>query len=159
MALASLPLAGVFAQTQAGDLGERLADAFQAVFRAGVQAAIVIGSDLPTLEADDLARATAATRPGQLTVGPARDGGYYLLGLDRRDFEPHLFSGIRWSTETVLAQTLERVAAASLAVVKLREQADWDEQGDVDPQQVSPAFRCTRAALADRFGDGRALRC
>lgn len=88
-----------------GDLGERMADAFQRAFAAGGKHVIIIGSDCPELTVEILEEAFAALDTCDAIIGPARDGGYYMLGMNR--FIPELFQGIAWSTPAVLAQTFE----------------------------------------------------
>ncbi|MCS7036601.1 MAG: TIGR04282 family arsenosugar biosynthesis glycosyltransferase [Saprospiraceae bacterium] len=86
-----------------GDLGERMADAFERAFAAGGKHVIIIGSDCPELTVEILGEAFAALDICDTIIGPARDGGYYMLGMRR--FIPELFQGIAWSTPTVLEQT------------------------------------------------------
>src|SRR5262249_26894266 len=85
------------------DLGERLANAFPELLGDGDRA-VVIGSDCPDLTPALVREALAALADVDLVLGPARDGGYYLIGLRRPS--PDLFVGIPWSTDQVLAQTL-----------------------------------------------------
>lgn len=88
-----------------GDLGERMADAFQRAFAAGGKHVIIIGSDCPELTVEILEEAFAALDTCDAIIGPAHDGGYYMLGMNR--FIPELFQGIAWSTPAVLGQTFE----------------------------------------------------
>ena len=87
----------------AEDLGARLIRAFQVAFDAGQQTAIAIGTDCPALDANLLIQAFEALANHELVLGPATDGGYYLIGLRRP--MPELFRGIAWSTADVLSQT------------------------------------------------------
>ena len=112
-----------------GDLGARLEHAFAAAFAEGWPRVAVIGSDLPALSAGLLRRALAALRAHDAVLGPARDGGYYLLGLRRP--APHAFHGIAWSTERVLAQTLARLRSAGIEPFLLEMLADVDEAADL----------------------------
>ena len=107
MALAA-PGFGVLAQRD-GDLCERLEGAFEDLFRLGYDFVVVVGSDLPTIPVSSILRALVLlNRAGdRVVLGPADDGGYYLVGLKRA--HPKLFRGIEWSTSGVLDQT---VAAA-----------------------------------------------
>ena len=66
-----------------GDLGQRLAEAFENSFRAGSSASIIIGSDCPALTSEVLAAAFDSLRTNPVVFGPATDGGYYLVGLTR----------------------------------------------------------------------------
>lgn len=108
----------------AGDLGTRLTRAFAQAFERSAHPVIVIGSDCPTVSASDIHLAAAKLRDHDLVLGPATDGGYWLIGM--RQFQPSILSDIPWSTSDVLTQTLARIQSASLSVSLLREQSDID---------------------------------
>lgn len=112
-----------------GDLGMRMADAFARAFADGARQVVIVGSDLPALSAGLLRRAFALLDAHPATLGPARDGGYYLLGLTRR--VDGIFGGIAWSTPQVLAATLARFRAAGIDPPLLEELSDVDEVGDL----------------------------
>jgi uncharacterized protein len=112
-------------RTQVGaDLGERLAHAFAELLDDPACHAVVIGADCPDLEARVVEQALEALRRSDVVIGPAIDGGYYLIGLAHP--APELFAGIAWSTPRVLAQTLERTAAAGRSVEQLQPLEDLD---------------------------------
>lgn len=111
-----------------GDLGARLARSFGDAFRAGHERVVVIGSDCPYLTGDDIRTAWEGLAENDVVIGPATDGGYWLLGL--RSAQPDLFEGIDWSTASVLSQTLQRAEAAQLSVTLLRELSDVDTATD-----------------------------
>ncbi len=90
------------------DLGLRMANAFATIFNRGDSRAILIGSDLPDLPADLLSGALKALDDHDAVIGPARDGGYYLIGFRRETFLPDVFQGIEWSTNRVFAETVAR---------------------------------------------------
>ncbi len=112
-----------------GDLGARMEDAFARAFAAGAERGVIVGSDLPDLSADLLRRAFDALDAHPAVLGPARDGGYYLLGLTHP--VPGIFDGIAWSTPGVLHATLKRFQAAEIEPAMLEELADVDEAGDL----------------------------
>lgn len=114
-----------------GDLGDRLRNAFEEAFRAGHNRVVVIGSDLPAMRAELLRHALEILDEHPAVVGPARDGGYYLLGL--REPCPQVFTGIPWSTERVLEQTLQRLLSAGAAPVLLETLTDVDHAADLPP--------------------------
>lgn len=95
-----------------GDLGARLIHATESAFARHGRPMIVIGGDCPGLGAMILDAARAALRTTDVALGPAVDGGYYLIGLQRPRRE--LFRGIPWSSESVLKTTLERVRETGL---------------------------------------------
>jgi hypothetical protein len=112
-----------------GDLGARMEAAFRAAFAAGAERVVIIGSDLPDLSAALLRRAVDALDTHPAVLGPARDGGYYLLGM--RTMIPGVFTDILWSTPEVLALTLHRMRAAGIEPALLETLSDVDEAGDL----------------------------
>jgi rSAM/selenodomain-associated transferase 1 len=113
----------------AGGLGTRMEAAFRAAFEDGADRVVIIGSDLPELSAALLRRAFDALESHAAVLGPARDGGYYLLGM--RTMIDGLFDGIPWSTDEVLARTLERLGAAGIQPALLDSLSDVDEVDDL----------------------------
>ncbi|MGF1517924.1 MAG: TIGR04282 family arsenosugar biosynthesis glycosyltransferase [Nodosilinea sp.] len=116
-----------------GDLGAKLAAAFEQTFRhklaAGRKGAIAIGSDCPALGTAHLAAALKALQSADVVLGPATDGGYYLIGL--RQPQPALFEAIAWGTGQVLAQTLAAATAQGLAIELLTPLTDIDRPEDL----------------------------
>ena len=124
-------LPGARCRPQRGaDLGERMAGAIADAFSEGPTPVMVIGADAPHLPADSIAEAaTMLGGEADLVLGPAADGGYYLVGLCRP--QPELFTGIPWSTAGVLAATGERAAALGLRQHLLAPCFDVDGPGDL----------------------------
>lgn len=117
---------GMLAQRGA-DLGERLLHAAEDLLEAGFDGVCLINSDSPTLPVSLLAQSVSALRcdGDRLVLGPAIDGGYYLIGLKRA--HARLFRGIAWSTAQVLAQTLAAAAALRLPTTVLPVWYDVDD--------------------------------
>lgn len=114
---------------QGNDLGERMAQAMQQALST-YRAAIVIGTDCPELTSKDLEQAFGKLDAGNdAVIGPAADGGYYLLGLNR--LEPDLFSGIDWGSDKVLAQTLARLERNGLCYHRMSIKHDLDRPEDL----------------------------
>lgn len=111
------------------DLGERLKDAAASAFRAGAKQVVLIGTDCPALDAERLQAAFQALQRSDVVLGPAFDGGYYLIGLNGH--HPELFAGIDWGTEHVLRQTLVTIRAARCRVHLLPMLADVDHPEDL----------------------------
>ena len=113
------------------DLGERLEHAFTDLFVQGYAGALIIGSDLPTLPVEyvQLAAAQLLALDDPVVLGPARDGGYYLIGL--RKPHPELFRGVAWSTASVLAETISIARNAALPVSLVPEWYDIDSVEDL----------------------------
>jgi hypothetical protein len=112
-----------------GDLGHKLTYAFQSAFDEGHQAVAAIGTDCPSLDSATLLQAFEALKTYDLVLGPAADGGYYLIGL--RHFIPELFKGIVWSTAQVLQQTEAIAKRLALTQYRLPSLTDVDYPEDV----------------------------
>ena len=113
---------------QGQDLGERMANAFTRTFESGKDKVVLIGTDCPTLQSQHLLQAFEALTISDLVLGPARDGGYYLIGM--KSGAAYLFEGITWSTSQVLSQTLHAASQHGLIVTLLPELDDIDTQED-----------------------------
>ena len=144
---------GVLTMAQAeGDLGVRMHAACACLFERGASSVVLIGSDLPSLPPSHISAAFDALEAGaEVVLGPADDGGYYLIGLSRPT--PALFEGIVWGSAGVLQAT--RAAAAGLGL-RAHEIASWyDVDTPADLGRVlserEPA-RHTRQWLAQSAG-------
>ena len=111
-----------------GDLGQRLIAAFDSAFASEAERVVVIGSDCPDVSLCDLESAWSALRANDVVIGPATDGGYWLIGLRRR--APELFTEMPWSTNRVFAETCDRCQRLNLRLQLLRELTDVDEPAD-----------------------------
>ena len=119
-----------------GSLGRRMQGQLQRSFERGAQQVVLIGTDLPGLEVGDLTAAFAHLQQHPLVLGPAVDGGYWLIGLTRRGFEragAALMAGMPWGSSSVLEATLEAAAARRLEPALLRQQHDLDRHADLAP--------------------------
>jgi len=113
-----------------GDLGSRLAAAFSTAFARGAKRVIAIGADAPLLGPSLIRQALRVLRRRDAVLGPATDGGYYLVGLRRE--EPRIFRGIPWSTAAVLGETLRRIEGARLSRALLPPLGDVDTGADLE---------------------------
>jgi rSAM/selenodomain-associated transferase 1 len=111
-----------------GQLGRRLALAFDEAFSRGARRVVIIGSDCPDVAPSDIQLAWTALKTRDLVIGPALDGGYWLIGLGRQC--ETLFRGIAWSTGGVLRQTMDRARLAGLKTKLLRRLGDIDTEKD-----------------------------
>ena len=107
-----------------GDLGHRMAAAFREAFARGATRVALVGTDIPWITADVVARSFEGLGTADVVLGPAQDGGYYLVALSRP--RPELFAGIEWSTPEVLTATRERAAALGLRTRLVDTMADVD---------------------------------
>jgi rSAM/selenodomain-associated transferase 1 len=121
----SLPM---FAQEGEG-LGERMRLAMERLFRAGYAEVALVGADIPMLDAGIIEEAFALLGKTDVVLGPALDGGYYLVASKRP--APEIFTGIVWSTPTVLKETLEAAGRAGLATALGRLLRDLDTPDDL----------------------------
>lgn len=87
------------------DLGGRMSNAFEQLFQKGYERILIIGSDCYDLTTDILNEAMQKLNNKDVVIGPAKDGGYYLLGLTR--WIPELFTNVKWSTDEVFKSTIE----------------------------------------------------
>ena len=130
---------------QAGEnLGDALSGATRALLRAGHDCVLLVNGDSPTLPSHFLVQAIEALRkPGdRMILGPASDGGYYLIGL--KTLHKELFTKIEWGTETVFGQTRERAAEIGLATALLPEWYDIDDIETLGWLRAELAGRSTR---------------
>ena len=112
-----------------GDLGIRLSRASRDSFRAGAGQVVIIGADCPNLSSTILATAFAKLAEHDLVVGPATDGGYYLIGLSTN--QPGLFHNLPWGTNRVLPETLTMAEKSGLSFFLLEELCDVDRPEDL----------------------------
>jgi rSAM/selenodomain-associated transferase 1 len=119
-----------------GDLGERQHRLIDEVLGLGLEAALIIGTDSPTLPRECLDEAVSLVMAPDVDVvlGPTEDGGYYLIGM--RVPTPALFENMPWSTSTVLGRTLERAQRLGLRVACLPTWFDVDTGADLERLRV-----------------------
>jgi rSAM/selenodomain-associated transferase 1 len=129
------------------DLGGRMEKAFEHVFSGDVEEALLIGSDIPGLTAAVMDEAFAELLKNEAVIGPAGDGGYYLIGFKKRSFKPVIFYDMVWSTKTVFRETMDKLHNASLKVHVLPELTDVDTVEDLKTlmsQVTGPAPETSR---------------
>jgi rSAM/selenodomain-associated transferase 1 len=147
---------GVRLMSQVGDdLGARMSHALAAAFAQSYRHVLMVGTDLPTLSPGIYTRALALLAQHDLVLGPAMDGGYYLLGLNR--ILPELFVGIPWSTDGTLASTRQKADSLGLKTGLLPACRDVDTIEDLLAliEEEGLAARGTRQAAEDRSQDDR----
>lgn len=111
-----------------GSLGDRMSMFFKEGFKAGFKRIIIIGSDCPELLSSDLDEAFNILKNSDAVIGPANDGGYYLLGLSK---DVDLFQNKEWSTESVFADTLKDLKKENLSFEIVAEKIDLDTLEDL----------------------------
>jgi hypothetical protein len=126
----------------AGELGERLASLFHTSFRRGVERVVVLGSDSPTLPLEAVEEAFERLAVKDAVLGPAEDGGYYLVGC--RLWIPEMFRGITWGSAEVLGQTRAALERAGRSLDLLIPWYDIDRGEDLEKLRQEVAY-LTRA--------------
>lgn len=117
-----------------GDLGVRMERAFCESSWSGALMTVIIGTDCPDLCADDIKEAFILLESNPVVIGPATDGGYYLIGINADALEPlhnTVFSGIEWGTGGVFSGTVNALAEAGIVPGLLDEKTDVDEPEDL----------------------------
>ncbi|MBD2204049.1 TIGR04282 family arsenosugar biosynthesis glycosyltransferase [Calothrix sp. FACHB-1219] len=112
-----------------GDLGDRMARSLSDAFQSGREQVIIIGTDCPGVNSQLLAKAFEQVGSYDLVIGPAIDGGYYLIGL--RQLIPNLFANIDWGTSQVLQQTVNIAEKLNLSKIYLPALSDVDYPEDL----------------------------
>lgn len=116
---------------QGEDLGERMFNAFTEGFKDGFEKIVIIGSDLYDLAEKDLDRAFEKLDDSDVVLGPAQDGGYYLLGLKK--IYPQIFQNKKWGSDTVFRETLEDLKEQKIYKLAIRNDIDVFEDLKNEP--------------------------
>lgn len=132
-----------------GDLGQRMWEFFLLAFERGYQHVILLGSDAPTVPVEYLTAAQQALHDHSIVLGPARDGGYYLIA-GRPDM-PNVFHNIPWSTPAVFRVTSERLQGLGSSWTTVPAWYDIDEASDLTRLSAELATRTINEPNADRL--------
>ena len=119
----------IYQPQENGGLGERLTGACSDAFKQGCKRVVVIGSDCPDLTPAHIEQAFEALYHRDLVLGPAKDGGYYLIGMNREN--KSLFTQIPWGTEDVMASTIKAGEKLNLIIETLETLSDVDRPEDL----------------------------
>lgn len=125
----SVPFHGASRIQSGGDLGERMAQEFLASLRFSSTPVVLLGSDCPDVSGVLLLRAFQLLQSHDVVIGPVKDGGYFLIGMN--SFHPELFEQISWSTSHVLNQTIQRCRQNHLSFATLPRVHDIDVEEDL----------------------------
>lgn len=112
-----------------GDLGQKMNDAFKQSFEEGYERVLIIGSDCAEINEKDLQKAFNALRENDVVIGPALDGGYYLLGM--REHLPFLFENKSWSTPQLMDETIASLIKHNKSYQLLEKKSDIDYEEDL----------------------------
>ena len=117
-----------------GSIGQRMLRAFENVFQNEMATAVIIGSDIPEISTNIIQQAFEGLKKNSLVLGPARDGGYYLIGMKNTipaETYSRLFDDIDWGTGKVLSQTLQTARESGLHFILLEPLNDVDTPADL----------------------------
>lgn len=120
-------------QQNGADLGERMNNAVQESFLTQNENTIIIGTDCRELDSETINKAFNSLTYVDVVLGPAFDGGYYLIGVKKANEELNheLFEGIDWSTSKVLEQTIAKIDKKKLSYILLKTLSDIDTEDDL----------------------------
>ena len=107
-------------------------NAFDLLFKKGFERVVIIGSDCPGLSSKHINNAFAELNNVDVVIGPAKDGGYYLLGMKK--LHSAIFNGKNWSTDAVFKETIKSIDELQLTFSKLETLTDVDEEKDIPPE-------------------------
>lgn len=110
------------------DLGDRMKNAFEFIFSKNIKKALIIGSDCAELTENIVNNAFQELDSHDFVIGPADDGGYYLLGMS--SFEPSVFDNIVWSSDSVFSKTIENITLREKSFALLPMLSDTDTEAD-----------------------------
>lgn len=114
------------------DLGNRMKYAFQQGYKEGFERIVIIGSDMYDLSQQDIEASFTSLQTHDFVVGPAKDGGYYLLGMT--NLKPELFENKNWGTSTVLKRSLKDLKDYNVKLLEIRNDIDYYE--DIEDIEV-----------------------
>ena len=117
-----------------GDLGEKMQAAFKNAFEEGYKNIIIIGSDLYDITSEDIQKAFDALEAHDYVIGPAEDGGYYLLGM--KSLNSALFQNKQWSTSSVFKDSLKNMQDGNIKILPVKNDIDT-----LDDIKEHPAFQ------------------
>lgn len=127
-----------FIDQPGGDIGIRMQSVFEHAFKHGARGALLIGSDLPDISTKIMQQAHDALSDHDVVLGPAVDGGYYLIGMKR--CHPELFTEIDWGSTLVAKQTRSQAARLNLSLAEVAKLSDVDLPEDLHSLRNDPRF-------------------
>jgi len=122
------------------DLGERMKNGFLDGFAKGYKRVVLIGSDIPDLPKNSIEEAFQSLEETDAVIGPAFDGGYYLIGFRQSAFSSQVFEEINWGTATVFDETMKKLKRLRRSVHTLPRLRDIDTVEDLNHLKGKPSF-------------------
>ncbi|ACS79134.1 TIGR04282 family arsenosugar biosynthesis glycosyltransferase [Maridesulfovibrio salexigens] len=141
-----------FIPQQGNDLGKRMHNALMDGFNLGFDSCILTGSDLPDLDPEILQQAGQALKKAPACIGPASDGGYYLIGFQKEFLTDAVFEDMEWSTESVFNETIYRFEKIGINPAILNEHHDIDTVKDLKKILSNPKSHqlCPKSLAASK---------
>jgi len=155
LASTNIPLISCFSSQQVGEsFGERLTNAVEDVFASGYDQVMVVGNDCPFINESLVIESFESINQGQVVLGPAKDGGVYLLGLDKTHFNKHQFAELAWMQSDLQESLKEYVTELSAEIQWLEEHSDIDSISDFSKLlKLLPKFSLLRIQLTRIISD------
>jgi len=135
----------LYSLQKGGDLGERMFNAFEFVFNQQNQKAIIIGTDIPDLSKEIILKAEAELDNNDLVIGPAFDGGYYLLGMKKA--HKNLLEDVKWSSGSVFNSTMKKASLLNLVVREMQMLHDIDTKMELDEWLINPGNKILKRKI------------
>jgi uncharacterized protein len=122
----------LFSPQIGNSLGERMSNSFSEAFNMNYEKVVLIGSDMPQLKEEIIEEAFKGLNSKKVVLGPTKDGGYYLIGFKKHTFQENTFEGIKWSSDSVLKDTIQKIGEGNFQVSLLPELTDIDNFDDLN---------------------------
>ncbi|NQT68957.1 MAG: glycosyltransferase [Desulfobacteraceae bacterium] len=117
---------------QGDDLGKRMENAFDSIFQKGFRQVLLLGTDFPDLPGSIIDEAFESLHKNDAVIGPAVDGGYYLIGFNSHSFLPEVFNKIPWGSDTVFQKTITVLGSNRSRIHVLPQWRDIDTYQDLE---------------------------
>lgn len=121
--------------------GERFVNAINSIFAMGFDNVITIGNDTPQLKVSDILKASRYLCAKNFVLGPSKDGGFYLMGLNRSLFNERAFRDLPWKTKLLTKKITELIEVSNIPIFQLRTLLDLDKYSDL--KRILKGFRTT----------------
>lgn len=132
-----IPSSFILMKQEGNNLGERMKNALRDIFAMGYKRAVIIGSDIPSVRAENISRSFDSLNDSDAVTGPSSDGGYWLIGM--RKYIPEVFSVSSWGNSSVLDETVRTLIRLGISYCKAETLDDIDTPEDVRQYERSCA--------------------
>lgn len=124
-----------------GDLGQKMKAAFESAFEEGAQKVVIVGTDIQDLDKKVIDQAFKKLDTNDVVIGPASDGGYYLLGM--KNLKPKAFELKEWSTAEVFNQTIDALKGEKISILEQKNDVDYleDIKGNLELENIIKKYK------------------